>query len=386
MQWSHTFGTSTNDRAADVTTNISDEVFVAGYTAGQLGNVSLAYDDAYVRKLDPAGSVLWTYQFGTNGADYANSVRMDFDSNVLVGGITSGDLEGANHGNFDGFVRKLKDGTSAPEVLWTHQFGTDKDEYVHAIATDTFSDVVMTGRTLGDLSATSAGSSDVFVRKLSASGSLFWSVQFGTAGAEQGLGVGTDLTGNVYVAGYTEGDLGGTNAGGWDGFLRKLDPVDGHEIWTRQFGGAGTDAVWALYVDLAGTSYVGGWVSDQQGCQHFGGQDAFVAAYDTDGKLLWTHQFGTSFSDQVLSIAASESGGVVVGGTRDPVGPPNSRFDAFVRKLDGSGKPLWTLDVYSSASDEYTNGVWADLKGNVYAAGHDQTLNDNEAFIAKLSP
>src|SRR5690606_9097912 len=105
-----------------------------------------------------------------------------------------------------------------------------------------------------------------------------------------------------------------------------LSATDGSEIWTRQFGGAGVDAAWALTVDLAGNAYVGGWVSDQQGCQHFGGQDAFVAAYDSDGNLRWTHQFGRSFGDQVLSIA-QDGQGVVVGGTGDLSGTMNGNTD-----------------------------------------------------------
>lgn len=384
-QWSHAFGTAANDRAADVTTNISDDIFVVGYTSGQLGAVDLPGDDAFVQKRDPSGNVAWTHQFGSIGTDSASSVRMDFESEILVGGITSGDLEGTNQGKFDGFVRKLSNGTSGPEVLWTRQFGTSEDDYVHAVATDSFSNVVITGRTLGDLSGASAGAADVYVRKLDKFGTEFWTVQFGTSGAEQGMAIGTDLTGAVYVAGYTEGSLGGPNGGSWDGFLRKLSATDGSEIWTRQFGGAGVDAAWALTVDLAGNAYVGGWVSDQQGCQHFGGQDAFVAAYDSDGNLRWTHQFGRSFGDQVLSIA-QDGQGVVVGGTGDLSGTMNGDTDAFVRKLDASGTPVWSVEVYASASDEYTNGVWSDLQGNVYAVGHDQTNGDNQAFIAKLSP
>lgn len=385
IQWSHTFGTAVNDRAADVTTGASDEVFVVGYTSGVLGAVDAPGDGAFLQKLDAAGNVAWTHQFGSAGNDSASSVRLDSDANILVGGITSGDLQGSNQGKFDGFVRKLKNGTSGPEEQWTYQFGTAEDEYVHAIAADSAGNVLITGRTLGDLSGNSAGASDVYVRKLDKLGVESWTVQFGTSGAEQGMAIATDQTGAVYVAGYTEGALGGANAGSWDGFLRKLSATDGSEIWTRQFGGAGVDAAWSLAVDPSGNAYVGGWVSDQQGCQHFGGQDGFVAAYDSDGKLRWTHQFGRSFGDQVLSIALAGQG-VVVGGTGDLDGMLSGNTDAFVRELDGSGTPVWSLEVLATSADEYTNGVWADPKGNVYAVGHDQTIGNNEAFIAKLAP
>src|SRR5262245_12525426 len=65
-----------------------------------------------------------------------------------------------------------------------------------------------------------------------------WVSQFGTSGHDIAWGVARDGTGNVYVAGHTEGALPGQNtAGGIDAFLRKSDAT-GAEIWTRQFGTA----------------------------------------------------------------------------------------------------------------------------------------------------
>ncbi|MEZ4370708.1 MAG: hypothetical protein R3B07_07775 [Polyangiaceae bacterium] len=61
-------------------------------------------------------------------------------------------------------------------------------------------------------------------------------------------------------------------------------------------------------------------------------------------------------------------------------------LEAFARLLDATGKPLWSVDTYATASEEYTNGVWLDLQGNLYAVGHDQTIGNNEAFVTKLAP
>ena len=42
--------------------------------------------------------------------------------------------------------------------------------------------------------------------------------------ADRGYAIATDAAANVYVTGYTRGDLAGTNQGDKDVFLLKLEP------------------------------------------------------------------------------------------------------------------------------------------------------------------
>lgn len=43
----------------------------------------------------------------------------------------------------------------------------------------------------------------------------------------------TDNVTEVYVAGYTEGDLGASYQGSGDAFLRRLYSADGGTVWTK---------------------------------------------------------------------------------------------------------------------------------------------------------
>jgi hypothetical protein len=62
-----------------------------------------------------------------------------------------------------------------------------------------------------------------------------WTRQLGTPGADYGTAVAVDGSGNAYIAGHTQGSLGGPSAGGLDLVLAKYD-ASGAPLWTRQFG------------------------------------------------------------------------------------------------------------------------------------------------------
>ena len=113
--------------------------------------------------------VVRTSQFGTSGYDVGNGIATD-STGVYVTGYTGGGLSGAKAGATDAFVRKYN---TSGSVLWTQQFGTSANDYAISIATDS-TGVYVTGHTFGGLSGTNAGETDAFVRKYSTSGSVLW--------------------------------------------------------------------------------------------------------------------------------------------------------------------------------------------------------------------
>ena len=65
-------------------------------------------------------------------------------------------------------------------------------------------------------------------------GEVLWTKQFGTIDYEASWDVAVSSDGNVYVTGETNGNLDGQDNGGLDGF-RKYGS-DGKVLWTKQFG------------------------------------------------------------------------------------------------------------------------------------------------------
>ena len=166
------------------------------------------------------------------------------------------------------------------------------------------------------------------------------------------------------------GRFGGlTGAGDADGFLRKYD-VDGAEIWTRQFGTSESDEILSMAIDASGL-YLAGATTGYDGRSDQRGVPRRVRAQGTDfnGEVVWTRQFGTAKYDDALGIATSAQGVYVAGNTTGALpGHVNAGdYDVFVRKYDAKGGAVWTQQFGGRAHEELLS-IAVDASG-AYAAG-----------------
>src|SRR5207248_675455 len=131
--------------------------------------VQLGSEDAYVRKLDFSGNVLWTRQFGSPAFDLAFGLATD-PSGVYVTGFTAGALPGqTSAGFFDVFLRKYDAGCG---VLCTQQFGIRGEFFSPGVLTVDASGIYAAGSVLLD-----SGKNDPLIglfRKYDFSGNVLW--------------------------------------------------------------------------------------------------------------------------------------------------------------------------------------------------------------------
>lgn len=316
--------------------------------------------------LQPSGSsawdIEWTNQFGTAAFEFGTGVATD-SSGVYVAGTTAGGtLPGQSAaGGQDAYLRKF-DHSGA--VLWTRQFGTPLLDQANPVATDA-TGVYVAGRTRGTLPGqVTAGGIDAFVRKYSPSGDVLWTSQFGTAATEALAGIASHATG-VYVAGYTTGTFPGEPGGsGVDVFVAKLDPETGGLLWVRQFGVRGQSipaterVIGGVDVDDTGV-YVAGLVSP--------GLASLLRRYDFDGSLLWEREISSSNGclAALFAVAVHSTGVYAVGQTAPGFfggpgceGANNSEVGfvsvvGFLRKYDINGDVLWTRKIQGVPKEEH---------------------------------
>jgi hypothetical protein len=359
-QWIQKFGTASDDFGLGVSTDGAGNVYISGETKGNLADPNDG-GDSFQAKYDAAGNHQWTQQLGTAAGDTSLGVSADGLGNVYISGYTFGSLGAPNLGGQDAFVSKYN---SAGILQWTRQFGTAATDVSKGVSADGLGNVYLTGYTDGSLAAPKGGSWDAFVTKFDAAGNHQWTKQIATSATEFSQSVSADGLGNVYISGLIE-----RSGVPHDAFVSKFNAAGNHQ-WTKELGTSANDQSNSVSADRLGNVYVSGFTEGSLGGPNAGDRDAFVSKYDSAGILQWTRQLGTALNDESTGVSADGLGNVFISGeTAGSLNGPNAgAYDAFVSKYDAAGILQWTKQLGSPANDR-NRGVSADGLGNVYISG-----------------
>jgi chitodextrinase len=246
----------------------------------------------------------------------------------------------------------------------------------HGIGLDSGGNIYVAGYTNGDLDGeTNNGSDDIFLTKYNSAGARQWTRLAGTGASDQPgwNGLAVDGSGNSYVTGGSSGDLDGQgNSGGTDMCLVKYD-TSGTKQWTRVLGGTGNDTGSGVAIDGSGNVYVAGYTTADLDGQSFSGgtYDAFLTKYNSSGVKQWTRLLGNGTETYGYAVAVASSGNVYISGvTRNSLDgePFGGIVDMFVAKYNASGTRQWTRMIGTSRQ-ELCYGVAVDGSENVYVSG-----------------
>ncbi len=335
--FSAAYGGTGEDAARGLAIDSSGNIILCGsfentVTFGGTHHSSAGAVDAFVAKLDPSGTVLWSRAFGSTGYEYASAVGVDSAGNILVGGFFQGQMSLDGHSvtavdGLDVFVAKLDPSGTAQ---WAEQFGSNGDDQLYELAVDGSDAVLIGGRFPTAItfteSLTSAGGADVFVAKLDSSGVPTFGKGFGD-GADQDLfGLAAASDGGVVVAGYFEGtiDFGGellASDGGNDAFVARLDATGAH-VFSRKLGGVTEQYGAGVAVTATGEALVTGGFT---GTVDFGGGpvasagdlDVFLLELTATGSFEALRRFGSSGADTGVSVAVDPLGPALLTGWFD---------------------------------------------------------------------
>jgi uncharacterized protein (TIGR03437 family) len=354
-------------------------------------------DDIVVSKFDPDGKLLFSTYIGGSAEDEAYVIAFDPNGNLLLTGETQSS-------NFPIYPAKVFQGT---------------------------------GTNIGDDTA--------FALKLDPNGNILGSTYIGGHTPNnacqdhfnEGFGIASDPSGNVYVVGQTcttdfptVNPIQKTVQGYYACFVTELDPSFGAAIYSTYLGGSTDDYCDAVTVDKNGDAFVtGGTLSSNLGTkgayqpQFAGGSrsgDAFLAKLTPNGQSIAFYTYlGGSQDDEGLGITLDVNGNIYLTGYTQSVNFPvlnpmqatfgggigtmpdgNSAGDVFISELDPTGSKLLYSTYFGSSGLEAAYGIVVDSAGDIYVAG-DTTSTDlkttagavqatygggQDSFILELAP
>lgn len=218
------------------------------------------------------------------------------------------------------------------------------------------------------------------IYSLSANGTLNWKKHYQPAGYDMGIvkDVQTDAFNNIYTCGTVR-----NGSGNFDAFIAAMDQ-SGTLLWDHIIAGAAgaNDSAIVLRIDNSGNTYIGGFMKDSSATNN----SMFFAKYNASGgqqyfkKFYATGQvgadFGDVFVDQLGNLYSCET-----------VYTASNYAISYVNKYSSSGGLLWS-NSYDNIYGSYDRprSIKADGFGNCYVAGttENPTLTSPNEFLIRI--
>jgi hypothetical protein len=282
LLYSTYLGDSDIESAYSIAVDASMNAYVTGYTcstnfpttAGAFQTIPQGGCDAFVTKLNPAGTAPLVYStyFGGNDFDIGSGIAVDTTGYTYLAGSTNSTIFPTTTGAFqttyggggDAFVAKLNPSGAGPLVYSTYLGGTSP-ETDFALAVDSAGNAYLTGATesanfptVNALQAAIGGVRDAFVTKVNPSGSaLLYSTYLGGNGDDGGQSIALDTLPNpsAYVSGFTSSSNFPTanplqpasGGGSYDAFITKIGSPASKDFFLHGSGGLANPPT--LYLD-----------------------------------------------------------------------------------------------------------------------------------------
>jgi hypothetical protein len=401
--------------AAPISYQQADGKPVASFFKQENNTVSFATGDYYgTLVIDPTLS--WATYYGGTGAE---TIRMgctagDNQGNVFFAGTTGstsniatvGSYQDTITGSTDVFIVKMN---SSGVRQWATYYGGSGAENTYGIACDTFGNAFLSGYTAsssaiatsGAHQTTIGGSTDAFLVKFDTAGTRQWATYYGGSAAEQGLAVCTDISGNVFLTGYTQstsaiattGGYQSSNAGGQDAFIVKFNPA-GSRQWATYYGGSSTDQGLGVTCDLNKNVFLTGYTQSTLGIAtsgshqttYGGGQDAYLAKFDSTGVIQWATYYGGTGLERAYSLTCGETGDIYMtgettsttmiastGSFQDTYG--GGAADAFLVRFNSNGIRLWAT-YYGHNGNDIGYGLTRSPLSDIYMTGRTSSTSN----------
>lgn len=244
---------------------------------------------------------------------------------------------------------------SDDDVLWRRSFGGPQSDGGRSIAATADGGFVIAGYT----DSFGAGCSDLLLLVTDREGREVVTVAVGGVGWEAGYDAAQTPDGGFVATGFTTSS---SLAGDRDLYLVRLDSA-GRVLWTRAYGGPGSDVGRSVVVTADGGFAVAG-TTDSRGA---GETDLWLLRTDAEGAELWSRTYGGPLADDGRGLLATAGGGFLLVGASGSYGDGNRNL--YLVATDSDGTEQWTSSLGSAGSFEWGEAVAVTSDGGFFAAG-----------------
>jgi len=292
--WTRTYGGPADDHGWDVASVADGGFVVAGFTASR----GAGGEDVWLLRLDEDGDTLWTRTYGGGGDERAWALAEAGEGWVIAAQTRP---EGTQ--NVDLFVVRVD---SRGRAEWTRTHGGAGIDRAFDVEATRDGGFVVAGVTADGASADQDG----WLVRLDGDGRVAWERSFGGDGNDVGRGLELTPDGGMLMVGYSDSD-GPTGAASATSGANRIwlvrTDANGREQWSRRLGESRDDRAMMGTRLAAGGYAIAGYASTGSG-----DWNAYVVGVDEEGQQLWSKQFGGQGSDRGLMVTEKRDGSELV--------------------------------------------------------------------------
>ncbi len=342
-------------------------------------NIGPYNNDAFVRKYDTSGNVLWTWTSGLIVEEYVTDAVVDGQGNIIF--ISSSGTPPWNREPFEWRITKL---SPAGAMLWTTTYwGPGQNSEPESVAVDAAGNIYVTGIDWGT-SGPGATAQDIATGKWSPDGQQLWLHRINNVGQmiEAPSEILVSPEGDAYMIGVAIGPSGTSDA-----TMVKYNTA-GQVQWQKFFAGAGnTNADWLIRsaFDPSGNIVATGVITLNPSL----GDDALTIKITPAGTILWQKQFNGKGNgwDRGYAIATDAAGNVFVTG-ESWNSWSNDYYDIQTIKYTAAGTQSWVKyfngpTIPANISEDWAFTILVTPSNEILTIGSDHTKPGYEIGVLR---
>lgn len=383
-----------------ITGNFSGTVdFNPSVTANNL--TATGFTDIFVAKYNSTGQYQWAIGYGGSSVyNTGTDIAIDATGNIYVTGYFSDVVDfdagpgtatlSATTGNTDVFLAKYN---SSGQLQWVTGISGAGNETANALVINPAGEILLGGNydmttdfdgSASTFTMTSNGAQDIFVAKYSSSGNFISAISVGGAGNDVCKDICVDGSGSFCITGGFDQSVDfdpsaastllipapGFNAS--DAFLAKYDNTNSLQ-WAFAIGNSTNDQAYSVAADQNGDFYTAGFytgtvdfdpsVSTSYTTTSAGGNDLFLAKYNSSGNFVWANTFGAAGNEHASALCTDIYNNVLMTGSFENTinfNPSltatlnltsNGFQDIFLTKYTSNGSLIWGFELGGTGAD-----------------------------------